>query len=243
MFTAIASSSSRPVPPLGWNGTSPADAAATDRGTPPVAGQWLAAAVDELDYGIVLLVDGLNVVHANDAALAELDDGHPLEIHGRELRARMGRDIAALHEAVSAAAERGLRRLLKLGKEGASATISVVPLEPAGSGPRAVLVVLGKRAMCETLTVQGFARTHGLTGAETRVLVELCDGYPPAEVATRCGVAMSTVRSQIGSVRQKTGAQSIRALVRQIAVLPPVKGALRSSGAGRPRPAFGAASA
>jgi hypothetical protein len=35
------------------------------------------------------------------------------------------------------------------------------------------------------------------------------------------------VRSQIGSVRQKTGSSSIRALVRQVAVLPPVKGVLR----------------
>ncbi|MEO8311967.1 MAG: helix-turn-helix transcriptional regulator, partial [Caldimonas sp.] len=41
------------------------------------------------------------------------------------------------------------------------------------------------------------------------------------------GVAISTVRSQIGSMRAKTGAESIRALVRQVAVLPPVKGVLR----------------
>jgi DNA-binding CsgD family transcriptional regulator len=42
-------------------------------------------------------------------------------------------------------------------------------------------------------------------------------------------VAISTVRTQIGNLRLKTGAQSIRALVRQVAVLPPLMCALRRS--------------
>jgi DNA-binding CsgD family transcriptional regulator len=192
------------------------------------AGHWLAAALDELDYGMVLLLDGLRILHINDVARAELDDCHPLQIEDGELRARAARDIAPLQEAVGAAAARGFRRLLTLGTEVQRASISVVPLEATGDAPRAVLVVLGKRSVCESLSVQGFARTHGLTGAETRVLIELCNGLPPAEVASAFGVAISTVRSQIGSMRQKTGSASIRALVRQVAVLPPVKGALRA---------------
>jgi len=81
--------------------------------------------------------------------------------------------------------------------------------------------------------VQGFARGYGLTAAETRVLVALCNGVPPAQAAVELGVAISTIRSQIGSMRQKTGAESIRALVRQVAILPPVKGTLRHNGAPR----------
>ena len=38
---------------------------------------------------------------------------------------------------------------------------------------------------------------------------------------------VSTVRTQISSVRAKTGAASIRALVKQVAQLPPMVGALR----------------
>jgi DNA-binding CsgD family transcriptional regulator len=38
---------------------------------------------------------------------------------------------------------------------------------------------------------------------------------------------MATVRSQIGSIRAKTGAESIRELVRRVAVLPPMRSALR----------------
>ena len=201
---------------------------------PPAVWQWLAAALDELDYGIVLLFDGMNVVHINDAARVELDEEHPLQLLGTELRPKLARDVAPLHDAVTAAALRGMRRLVTLGKDAQRASISVIPLEAADAGPRAVLVVLGKRAVCESLSVQGFARGYGLTGAETRVLVALCNGVPPAQIAVQLGVAVSTIRSQIGSMRIKTGAESIRALVRQVAVLPPVKGTLRNNGAARP---------
>ena len=190
---------------------------------PPVVWHWLAATLDELDYGIVLLFDGLHVVHTNDAAQVELDDKHPLQLIGGELRARFARDVAPLHEAITDAAMRGLRRLLTLGREGERASISVIPLEAADAGPRAVLVVLGKRNVCESLSAQGFARSYDLTSAETRVLVGLCGGVSPAQIAHQSSVAISTVRTQIGSIRAKTGAESIRALVRQVAVLPPVK--------------------
>ena len=205
--------------------------AAGERSAPQAAWHWLAAALDELDYGIVVLYDGTRVVHINDAARVELDEQHPLLLLGDELRARLARDIGPLHDAVGDAALRGMRRLLTLGKDAERTSVSVVPLDSADAGARAVLVVLGKRTVCESLSVQGFARSHGLTAAETRVLVALCNGVPPTQAAAELGVAISTVRSQIGSLRQKTGAESIRALVRQVAVLPPVKGALRHNGA------------
>lgn len=209
------------------------------KSVPPAVWHWLAAALDELDYGIVLLFDGLNVVHINDAARVELDDAHPLQLLGGELRPKLARDVAPLHEAVTSAATRGLRRLLTLGKDTHRASVSVIPLEAADAGPRAVLLVLGKRAVCESLSVQGFARGYGLTGAETRVLIGLCNGVAPAQIAIQLGVAVSTVRSQIGSLRLKTGAESIRALVQQVAVLPPVMGALRKNGSGPMQISFG----
>jgi DNA-binding CsgD family transcriptional regulator len=86
---------------------------------------------------------------------------------------------------------------------------------------------LGKRQMCEQLSVQGYARSVALTPAETRVLELVCAGVRPAEIAGQLRVAVSTVRTQIGSIRVKTGATSIRELVRQVAVLPPLVGALR----------------
>lgn len=196
------------------------------RGT-PAAWRWLAAMLDEIDYGMLLLVDESQVVHANHVARAELDSDHPLQLLGSELRLRCGADVARLRAALADAAGRGLRRLLTLGEAGAAVTVAVVPLR-GGDGRPATLLVFGKRQVCEHLSAQGYARCHGLTAAESRVLELLCDGETPAAIARRQRVAMSTVRTQIGAIRAKTGAASIREVVRQVAVLPPLIGALRS---------------
>lgn len=205
---------------------------------PPMVWHWLTAALDELDYGIVLLFDGASVVHINHAARVELDDDHPLQLLGNKVRARETCDVVPLHDALTQAALRGMRRLLILGDGARRSSVSVIPLDAADAGARAVLVVLGKRAVSESLSIHGFAKSYRLTGAETRVLEALCNGLPPLEAAHQLGVAISTVRSQIGSIRGKTGAASIRALVRQVAVLPPVKGALRCEGSAQ-GPGFG----
>ena len=193
------------------------------RDAAPLVVRWLAATLDELDYGIVLLFGGMRVIHLNDAARAELDDRHPLRVVAGELNASVSHDAPLLRSAIAEAASRGMRRLLTLGEEGERASVSVVPLGADNACFRAVLVMLGKRNVCESLSASGFARSHGLTAAETRVLVALCEGLSPTQVAKHSSVALSTVRTQIGSIRAKTGAESIRALVRQVAMLPPVK--------------------
>jgi len=189
---------------------------------------WLVATLDEVDYGMLLLTETGHVVHANHVARIELDGQHPLQLVGHELRARHTHDATALHAALQNAALRGLRKLLTLGDGAHRACVSIVPVgADHAPGEASTLVMLGKRQVCESLSVQGFARSHSLTPAETRVLVALCQGTPPGEIAADLCVGIATVRSQIGSIRQKTGAGSIRALVRQVAVLPPLMGVLR----------------
>ncbi len=192
------------------------------------ADHCFAAALDEVDYGMLLVGERDLVLHANHAARVELDDDHPLLLLGPTLRARHASDAASLHAALEDATRRGLRKLLTLGDNARRVSVSVVPV-----GESTALLMLSKRQVCEPLSVQGFARSHGLTPAETRVLVALCQGVPPTEAAVELGVGIATVRSQIGSIRQKTGAQSIRALVRQVAVLPPLMGVLRRGGTAR----------
>jgi DNA-binding CsgD family transcriptional regulator len=61
----------------------------------------------------------------------------------------------------------------------------------------------------------------------------LCEGLRPSDIARRQRVAISTVRTQIGSIRLKTGASSITSLLREIALLPPMAHALQGSPVGR----------
>jgi DNA-binding CsgD family transcriptional regulator len=200
--------------------------------TPASTPHWLALMLDEIDYGMLLVADDCVVLHANHAARLDLDDEHPLQMIGAELRVRRSADMLPLHEAMGAARKRGLRQLLALGDGAERITVAVVPLPAAdGDGDETLtLLVLGKRRVCEDLSVHGFARQHRLTPAETRVLAALCDGRRPNNIAAAQHVAISTVRTQIGSLRAKTGAANIRALVQQVAVLPPLVGALRVTG-------------
>lgn len=185
-------------------------------GVPP----WMAAMLDALDYGLLLLDAAQHVVHANRAARAALA-GNPL---GRPwamaLDCRTPGDVAALGQAIEAALERGWRRLVTLRRPGGPSGIAVVPL-PAGGGA-AVMLVLSRVRSCEALSVHWYARSHGLTQAEERVLEALCGGATPNEVAASLGVAVSTVRTQLATIRAKTGAAGLRELVAGVASLPPI---------------------
>ena len=56
----------------------------------------------------------------------------------------------------------------------------------------------------------------------------LCADFTPLQIAARQGVGLATIRTQIGSIRLKTGAGSIRALVRQVSLLPPLVSVLQA---------------
>ena len=198
-------------------------------------GMCLSGMLDEIDYGMLLVSADAQVLYFNHAARLELDGEHPLQMLGCALRAQRPQDVAPLYDAL-AAAQRGLRKLLTLGSGEHRVCVSVLPL-PAAVGVRAqdhepqVLLVLGKRQVCAQQSVEGYARSMHLTPAETRVLVLLCAGERPTRIALQQKVAVSTVRTQIGAIRSKTGAASISELVRQVAVLPPMVSVLRSSAA------------
>ena len=190
--------------------------------------EWLAATLDEIDYGVLLVARDGGTMHANHAARAELGDA-VTRSSSAATSCRCGTPATRrpFRDALHSALRRGLRRLLSFGEGDTRCSVSVVPLRAQGGDRRAAaLLLLGKRRVCEDLSVQGYARDHGLTPAEGRVLAALCGGRRPNEVAAESGVAISTVRTQIGSIRAKTGADSIRSLVRTVATLPPLMGAL-----------------
>jgi DNA-binding CsgD family transcriptional regulator len=186
---------------------------------------WLA--LDEIDYGIVVLDREGEVLHANRRARAEFEaGGHPLVLTGGRLKARSHKDGLRLAEALDAV-RRGLRRLLEMDHGSERISFALVPL-PASldERPSATLLLTGRRRICENLSVQSFARANGLTLAETRVLESLCAGETAGTVARCQGVALSTVRSHIVSIRMKTGTRCLQELTRRVAALPPLVSAL-----------------
>jgi DNA-binding CsgD family transcriptional regulator len=186
-------------------------------------GSLLARALDEVDFGIVLVAEDGAVLHLNHRARHALAAEQGLQMMGNRLHTRDPRSLARLQHALHDAARRGLRRLLALGHGDDRQLAALVPVQ---AGVAALL--LGRTSVCEDLSLQCFARTHELTAAETRVLAALGRGVAPAEIAREQGVKISTVRTQISAIRQKTGTSTITALVRLVAGLPPMVGALRA---------------
>lgn len=192
--------------------------------------QAIALAMDELDHAILLLDRDGRVVHRNYLARVELDDAHPLRIDASELLARNARDAELLQKTLKAAREHGIRRLITVRHGSEQIAVSVVPLTAAAGDDVLTLVMLGKRRIFDELTALSYARCHGLSAAETRIVTGLCNGDAPAELAASAGVKISTVRTQISSIRSKTGSRTVTELVRSIAALPPLIGALRMAG-------------
>jgi DNA-binding CsgD family transcriptional regulator len=183
--------------------------------------------LDALDYGVVALRDTIEVVGMNRAAAAEVRAGASVTIVAGRLCACRGSDADKLGDAMHAAAHRGLRRLVTVGAPPDLLAIALMPVGNAGFGRAAPTVaVFGRRRLCARLSVQCFARAHGLTLAESQVLEQLCDGLDPRAIASINQVRLSTVRTQVGRIREKTGAACIRSLIRQVAMLPPIVGAL-----------------
>ena len=206
---------------------SPDDAALRNAGAAQIE-PLLGALLDELDYGVMLLLrDSANVVYLNHAGRAELRGGHCVEIVDGKLHARCHADAQLIGDAL-AAAQRGLRRLVTLGSEGHRVTVALIPIGmPLPGGPALIAAVFGRRRLCEQMSVQWFARAHGLTPAESKVLELLCEGLDPRDIAAANEVGMATVRTQVNSIRDKTGAASIRALLQRLAMLPPMISSLR----------------
>lgn len=182
---------------------------------------WMSQVLDEIDLGIMVLLEGA-VVYSNRSARHAVEEGEPFQLLGCQLCARRECDDALLQRTVADAVARGRRGVIALGEGGAALAAAVVPLPASHDAKRPVLLLLGKRRLGQQLTTHWFSKLHGLSPAESAVLTELLSGNEPKAIASRHGVAMSTVRSQINSIRGKTASRGMRDLLIAAATLPPL---------------------
>jgi DNA-binding CsgD family transcriptional regulator len=191
----------------------------------------LARALDEIDHGLLLVDLGGRVLHANQPARRELAGGRALRAVDGLLCATLPASQAKLRQALKDA-ERDCRSIVELDPEGETLSLAFVPLAHGSARVDAVLIICSRRSNCETLTVQMFARAKRLTPAEQAVLTQLCAGRGAQEIACEQGIRVSTVRTHIKNVRQKTGRGSVREIVRELSRMPQIVSSLRLAGQG-----------
>lgn len=191
--------------------------------------------LDEIDHGLMLVTETGALCFANRQALRTCAAMGCMDFSAGLLQAVDPCNRPALRKALDLAC-RGHRAMLRLRHGQHSISVAAVPLmnEPpipvppdslqTTAAPRMAMLQLSRPQACQTLSLEFFAREHRVTLAECNVLRGLCEGLTPAVIAQRSGVALSTVRTQISSMRQKVGAPTIGDLVRRISLLPPIMG-------------------
>lgn len=182
----------------------------------------LSMVMDELAYGVLIATAKGQLLHANLAARHELARRKLLGVQDGQLHAADPVQAKLLVQAL-AKAESGRRSLVTLRHAGNRLGVAVVPLR--ADRPHdvpSVALIFSRPVVCDAVMLCFFARAHGLTPSEEQVLAILCQGYSAPEIAQQLEVAVSTVRSHVRSMCAKTHSNGVRALVNQIAVLPPI---------------------
>jgi len=185
------------------------------------ASPLLQAVLDALGLGLLLVDAQGQVLMTNRCARAMCRRGMPATVEGQQLR--MAPDDQLRLQQALRSAQRGLRSMLMLRHGQQAMAIGVVPMVGDDNFPHlAAMLVLGPSAQLRGLTLQFFSQAHQLTAAESAVLAGLSMGQRPGAIASAGQVQVSTVRTQVASIRSKTRSDSIGHLLQQLSGLPPL---------------------
>ena len=179
--------------------------------------------IDEIGVGLIVC-DFAGVVRlANRCAEKELACGNLLRRIGHTLRCA-GASTPSLDAAVAMAARCRSRSLVEISSGPHRLLVTVVPLSASEPHEALAMIMLGSRGLCSPHGLEMLSTVHGLTSAERRVLDDLLHEQTPRAIAEAHRVSLTTVRSQIVSIRAKFGVHSIEGLLRRVAELPPEPG-------------------
>jgi DNA-binding CsgD family transcriptional regulator len=178
--------------------------------------------LDQLSYGVLIVSSTARLIAANAAARGELARRRPFVMERGILSAADEHDVASVREALSKATM-GKRSLLMLSNgDAASLPVAVLPVIPCAQPEPGAAFVLSRSMLCDPLMLCFYARGKGMTRTEEVVLGMLGEGRTAPEIAAELRLATSTVRTHIQSLCKKAGATSTRAVMNQLARLPPL---------------------
>ncbi|MGL9620397.1 helix-turn-helix transcriptional regulator [Bradyrhizobium sp. U531] len=184
-----------------------------------------AATVEALTVGVVLADDESRIVHSNAAATAMLEAGDPiLARHGR-----IGVQSAATTTMLQSAVAQAAKDEATLGQKGIG-----IPIPRAGGDPLVIHVLPLRRSSMRSGLIQraaaalfvtsasgpprlphdALSQLYDLTPAEIRIFELICEGQTREVISSTLGVSVSTVKSHLIHVFEKTGCRRQVDLVR-----------------------------
>jgi Bacterial regulatory proteins, luxR family len=193
------------------------------------APSWLRCLLNDVGFGILILDPELKTCFCNDTArsafvnagfssLLESGPSNGKELEGKE-RVDFKKFIASARLAV-----KGQRKLILLGHQENQIAAALSPISLGENYDRqGVLITTERKTVCESLSLWAYGRVQGLTSGELKVLDFLATGQEPKLVAKSLKISVTTVRTHIKSILNKTDEPTIRGLLLRIAKLPPIR--------------------
>ena len=195
---------------------------------------------DQIDYPAIVLSADQRLIYANADGASALQSGGTLQLRDEHVIVVDRTQELVWGKALRDCA-RGRRRHVSLGSREHSVPVAVSPLSTPDEPPQGGLniVVFGRVSPCQRASLQAYAKALGMTASEVRVAIGLLGGASPEEIATAHQVSISTVRTQIRCLLEKSGSSTVRALLLKLASLPPLQLPLQPMGRAHAVRAFG----
>lgn len=170
------------------------------------------AALGQLDSPVLILRSGRGVAFANPAAERAIDGGQVLQWRNGTLHGatpQIDRLVARLAAGAAAGGPASIEESVT-GTDGEERLVFAVRLDVEGHvllGQPAPAVLLVMRSPREDTRnpVAVAAQVFGLTPAQVQVLAFLAQGHAPEAIAEILGISVTTVRSHIAALFDRTG--------------------------------------
>jgi DNA-binding CsgD family transcriptional regulator/PAS domain-containing protein len=175
-----------------------------------------AATVEALTVGVVLADENSKIVHTNAAATAMLAAGDPIVVRQGRIAVQSATTTSTLQSAVAQAA----KDEAVLGQKGIG-----IPIPRSGGDPLVIHVLPLRRSRVRSGLIQRAAaalfvapasaprqlphdaltQLYDLTPAEVRIFELICEGQTQTAISELLGIAVSTVKTHLLHVFDKTG--------------------------------------
>lgn len=192
--------------------------------------------LDGLTAGVFLMARDGHVVYMNQAAEHQIQSGDSIRLVNNRVAPTDTAARAALSKAIAGAmhddAELAMREhsMAIPGGAGGGCVATVLPVDRGQRhsilAPLAASVAVFTQDPVQAPLMPGeaFARLHGLTGGELRVLLALSQGLGGLEAADMLGISEATVRTHLQRIYSKTGTTKQADLLRLLhQSTPPVR--------------------
>jgi len=179
--------------------------------------------INRLPMGVVIVSQDAEIIALNQRAQTYLDDKECLAIENNHIVAHHNKSTQALHHAITNAItqQTGVSLQIKLDHE-QHTSIWVTSYAEKGNAPAIkIALYIVSPSIKPEYHIESIAQDFQLTQAQAKLVALLANGcHNLNDIATKLGVSIHTVRSQIKTVYEKTDTNCQVELVKKILTSP-----------------------